>query len=280
MMNCISVDVEDYFHPSEVQRTVDPSTWDSLPSRVCESTQEVLDQMARHGIQGTYFILGWVAERYPAIVRRIAGAGHEIACHSHLHRLVYDLTPGQFREDTARAVKAIEDACGQSPRAYRAPSFSITRRSLWALDILASLGFRYDSSIIPVQHDRYGITGAPRFPYRIETPSGPILEVPVATVRLMGGHIAPAGGGGYLRMLPYSYSAAAIRRLNWVENQPACLYYHPWEVDLQQPRLASGWIARSRTYLGLAGMPRKLDHLMREFSFSTLSNVYPLEAVR
>ncbi len=278
--NCLSVDVEDYYHPSEIQRTVPQSDWTRLPSRVEAATLQTLDQLAAHNVRGTFFILGWVAEHHPALVRRIAEAGHEVGCHSHLHRLVYELTPEQFRDDTACAVKAIEDACGQRPRAYRAPSFSVNKKSFWALEILVEQGFTHDSSIIPVEHDRYGMADFPRFPKLIDTPSGAILEIPVATVRLPGGHIVPTGGGGYLRMLPYRYTAAGIRQLNLVEGKPACLYYHPWEIDVGQPRIASGTISRLRTYMGLKGMMGKLDRLMREFSFSTLTAVYPLQAFR
>ncbi|MBI5280548.1 MAG: DUF3473 domain-containing protein [Candidatus Solibacter usitatus] len=275
MRNILSVDVEDYFHPSEVQigaqRSVDISAWDRLPSRVEFSTSIVLDLLAAHDTQATFFVLGWVAQRFPALVRRIAAAGHEIACHSYSHRLVYSLSPAEFRADTLRAVAAIQDACGLTPTAYRAPSYSIVQSSLWALDILAELGFTADSSIYPIRHDRYGIPGHPRGPHRLHTPSGPILEVPPATVRLSPSRTIPVGGGGYLRLLPYRFSAAGIRTINRDDSFPACIYFHPWELDPAQPRLASSPISRLRTYLGLASMPRKLHRLLSDFQFSTLS---------
>jgi polysaccharide deacetylase family protein (PEP-CTERM system associated) len=171
-------------------------------------------------------------------------------------------------------VAAIENACGVTPRVYRAPSYSITQESMWALEILVEEGFVSDSSIYPIAHDRYGIPGSFRHPHTIETPAGPIREFPIATVRLSKGRIAPIGGGGYLRLLPYRYTSAGIRKLNRDEQQPACIYFHPWEIDPDQPRLASGLIARLRTYTGVKGMARKLDRLLTEFQFSTLSRVY------
>lgn len=273
MRNILSVDVEDYFHPSEVQRSVDPSRWESLPSRVCDATAAVLDLLAEHDTLATFFILGWVAERHPALVRRIAAAGHEVACHSYAHSLVYDLSPAQFKADTLRAVAVISDACGLRPTAYRAPSYSITRRSLWALEILAECGFTTDSSIYPIHHDRYGIPGHLRHAHLIRTPAGDIIEVPPATARLSASRIVPVGGGGYLRMLPYAYTAAGIRRLNLDESAAACVYFHPWELDAGQPRLASSFVSRARTYLGLTAMRSKLSRLMREFDFSTLQAV-------
>ncbi|PYT29323.1 MAG: polysaccharide deacetylase family protein [Acidobacteria bacterium] len=274
MRNAISVDVEEYFHPSEVEKSLHTDQWTSLPSLVEPHTRRVLEIFDRHGVKGTFFILGWVAQRQPALVREIAARGHEIACHSFSHRLVYNLTPADFREDTQHAVRAIEDACGITPRAYRAPSYSITRRSLWALEILAECGFTHDSSIYPIQHDRYGIPGFGRHAQTLSTPSGLIVEVPIATVRLSERIIAPVGGGAYLRLLPYRYTAAGIRRINHYDQQPACVYFHPWELDPGQPRVASGWVSRVRTYGGLRSMAGKLERLLSDFEFTTLIAVY------
>ncbi|GIU74162.1 MAG: polysaccharide deacetylase [Bryobacteraceae bacterium] len=275
MTNILTIDVEDYFHPTEVQRTVDPARWDSFPSRVEEATAIVLDLLDAAGVRATFFILGWVAARRPALVRRIAEAGHELGCHSFAHALVFSLTPQQFRRDTEMAVDAIAQAAGIRPRAYRAPSFSITARSFWALEVLAECGIQTDSSIYPVRHDRYGVPDHPFFPHRLQTPSGTILEVPPAAVPLHAGRNAPAGGGAYLRLLPYSYVASSIRLLNHVHRAPACLYLHPWEFDTAQPRLASGLLARLRTYLGLRTMGPKLARLMSEFPFGPLGEVCP-----
>lgn len=274
MRNALTVDVEDYFHPTEIQRRIGPSEWRGLPSRVERATAEVLALLDSRQVRATFFILGWVAERFPGLARTIATAGHEIACHSYAHQLVFELSPEAFRADTERAKQAIEDACGVSPRAYRAPSYSITRNCMWALDILGELGFTIDSSIYPIHHDRYGIPGFSRHAVTLETASGRLLEIPPATVQLSPSRIAPVGGGGYLRLLPLRYTAAGIRRINAEERQPACIYFHPWEIDTGQPKLASGWIARARTYAGVPGMRRKLLGLMDQFEFSTISTVY------
>ena len=278
LRNIISVDVEEYFHPTELARYVHADQWNSLPSLVEPQTQRVLEVFERQGVKGTFFVLGWVARRHPRLIAEIAARGHEVGCHSFSHSLVYDLTPTQFLEDTKRAIGAIEDACGITPCAYRAPSYSITRNSLWALEILVQCGFTHDSSIYPIQHDRYGIPGFGRHARTLATPAGPIVEVPIATVQLSDRAVAPVGGGAYLRLLPYRYTAAGIRRINQSEQQPACMYFHPWELDPEQPRLARGWVSRLRTYGGLSSMAGKLDRLVSDFEFSTLSAVHTASA--
>jgi len=274
MTNILTVDVEEYFHPTEIQNAITRSALSSMPARAEVGLRVILDLLAEHNTRATFFIVGWVAWRQPKLVREILAAGHEIGCHGSEHRLIYDLTPAQFRFDTLEAIRAIEDCCGMSPKAYRAPSFSITKDSLWALDVLAECGFTHDSSIYPVLHDRYGIPGFGRFAQVISTPSGPILEVPVTTVRLSS-RIVPGGGGAYLRLLPYRYAAAAIRRVQRVDNRPACLYVHTWELDTDQPRLATNIVSHVRTYAGLKSMRWKMQRLLKEFPFSTLTNVYP-----
>ena len=274
MINILTVDVEEYFHPSEVQHLWSMEDWPSLPSRVDEQTERVLELLARHGTRATFFVVGWVAERHPRLLRRIRGAGHEIGCHSYAHRLVYSLTPDEFKKDTLRAVAAIRDATGVTPRIYRAPSYSITSESLWALEILVECGFQCDSSIFPIVHDRYGIPGFERQTHYFQTPAGRILEIPVAT-REMGRTTIPVAGGAYLRLLPYRFTAAGVRRINRLEQRPACIYFHPWELDARQPRLASGFISRLRTYTGMGGMERKLTRLLTDFQFSSIHSVYP-----
>ena len=271
MTNAFTIDVEDYFHPSEVSKSVPMTRWPTLDPRVEVGTDILLKELESAGARATFFILGWVAARHSHLIRRIAEAGHEIGCHSHLHGLVYDMSTSAFRNDLMQARGAIEDACGVAPRAYRAPSYSIVKKSLWALEILVECGFTHDSSIFPIVHDRYGIPGAERFVHTIVTPSGPIIEAPVATVKLRSGRIAPVGGGAYLRLFPYTYTAAGIRRLNHVEHQPACIYVHPWELDPDQPRLASGIVSRLRTYSGLRTVREKIRRLLAEFSFAPLT---------
>jgi polysaccharide deacetylase family protein (PEP-CTERM system associated) len=275
MLNALTVDVEEYFHPTEVRSSADLSQWTLLPSRLEQQTNVVLELLERHRVRATFFILGWVADHHPGVVRQIANAGHEIGCHSYAHELIYDLTPQIFRRETERAVRAIEGACGVTPRVYRAPSYSITERSLWALEILVECGFTHDSSIYPIYHDRYGIPGFGRHAQTLQTPSGPILEIPIATVQLSADRVAPVGGGGYLRLLPYCYTAAGLRRINGTEKQPACIYFHPWELDTEQPRLARGVVARLRTYSGLKSVSGKLERLVGDFRFSTVGEVYP-----
>ena len=275
MINALTIDVEEYFHPAEIQHSVSIASWSSLPSRIEVQTARILEILDRHSISATFFILGWVAEHSPEVVRRIVQAGHEIGCHSYGHQTVYTLSPQQFRQDTVRAIEAIENAAGITPRVYRAPSYSITSRSLWALEILVECGFECDSSIVPVAHDRYGIPGFSRHPCVIDTPAGPILEIPVATTVLATGTVVPVGGGGYLRLLPYRYTAAGIRRTNRLESRPVCVYIHPWEIDPDQPRIASGMVSRLRTYAGLGTMEKKFTQLVKEFRFSTLTTVYP-----
>jgi polysaccharide deacetylase family protein (PEP-CTERM system associated) len=275
MINALTIDVEEYFHPTEVQRSPSTDGWSTFPSRIMPEIDRVLELLDRHSVSATFFILGWVAEKSPQVVRKIVQAGHEIGCHSYAHQLVYLLTPEQFRDDTLRAVDAIENAGGVTPRVYRAPCYSITSRSLWALEILVECGFDRDSSIYPISHDRYGIPGFSRHPRVLNTPSGSILEIPVATTELTKGTIVPVGGGGYLRLLPYRYTAAGIRRTNRFENQPVCIYFHPWEIDPGQPRITCGLVSRLRTYTGLGTMETKLDRLLTDFQFSTIGNVYP-----
>jgi polysaccharide deacetylase family protein (PEP-CTERM system associated) len=278
MLNALTVDVEEYFHATEVQNALGVKQWDVLPSRIEHQLWNTLQILDRNNVSATFLVLGWIAERYPKLVRAIASAGHEIGCHSYAHQLVYDLSPGEFRSDTLRAVHTIQDACGVTPRIYRAPSYSITRKSLWALEILAECGFTHDSSIFPITHDRYGIPGSDRRAHLVKTPSGPIFEVPVATVALADENVLPLGGGGYLRLLPYRYFSAGIRRANQRENLPACIYFHPWEIDPDQERLPLDLISRLRTYTGLSGMQKKIERLLDEFSFSTISAVYPYPA--
>ncbi len=274
MLNALSVDVEESFHASEIQSSIALSGSLTLPSRIERQTRKVLELLESHKARATFFILGWVAEQVPALVREIVHAGHEIGCHSYAHQLIYNLTPTEFEADTKRAVSAIENACGIRPIIYRAPSYSITAQSLWALEILVQCGFTHDSSIYPVSHDRYGIPGFSRFPQSLTTPSGSIYEIPIATAQLSATVVAPVGGGGYLRLLPYRYTAAGIRRINNIDLQPACIYFHPWELDPEQPQFPCGTLARIRTYSGLRGMGSKLARLLTDFRFSSLMAVH------
>jgi polysaccharide deacetylase family protein (PEP-CTERM system associated) len=273
MWNALSVDVEETFQATEVGLPQD--RWESFSGRVVDQTRRVLELFEKREVSATFFILGWVAHKWPHLVREIVMAGHEIGCHSYAHRLVYHLTRDEFFHDTRDAVSAIADACGAPPRIYRAPSYSITADSIWALEILAEQGFTHDSSIYPIFHDRYGIENFGRFARPVTTPSGTIMEIPVATVQV-GSRMLPVGGGGYLRLLPYRYTAAGVRRLNERDGQPACIYFHPWELDAGQPRLPVGAVARLRTYRGLGGMEAKIDSLISEFRFRSITGIFPM----
>jgi polysaccharide deacetylase family protein (PEP-CTERM system associated) len=270
MKNALTVDLEDYFHVSAYSGKVRIEEWDSYPSRVAANTDRLLSLLAENNCLATFFVLGWVAEKKPEIVARVAAAGHEIACHSLLHRSVFNLTPQEFREDTHRAKAVIEDATGKQVRGYRAPSFSVIEKSFWALNILVEEGFQYDSSIFPVEHPSYGVPNAPRTPYWINTASGRILEFPMPTVKI-GSKRSPIGGGAYLRFLPYSYTRWAIRHLNQHESFPVCVYIHPWELDPEQPRLGGNLSTRARHYFGLGGTEAKLKKLLRDVEFCPLA---------
>jgi polysaccharide deacetylase family protein (PEP-CTERM system associated) len=280
MKNALTIDLEDYFHVSAYSQQVRMEDWDSYPSRVERNTDRLLELLAERNCLATFFVLGWVAEKKPEVVARVAAAGHEIACHSMLHRSIFDLSPREFREDTRRAKAVIEQTTGKRVVGYRAPSFSVTKRSFWALDILVEEGFSYDSSIFPVEHPSYGIPDAPRTPYWINTPSGPILEFPMPTLAL-GTRRSPIGGGAYLRLLPYSYTLRSIRYLNQHEKLPVCVYVHPWELDPAQPRMGGSLTARARHYFGLGGTETKLRKLLRDLEFCPLGaltdQVRPLE---
>jgi polysaccharide deacetylase family protein (PEP-CTERM system associated) len=266
--NVLSVDVEDYFHVEAFSDVVDRSEWERYASRVEANTQRLLDLLDERRVEGTFFILGWVAERFPGLVREIVRRGHEPACHSHWHRLIYRLSPSEFREDTLRAKEAIEQAAGQAVVGYRAPSYSITAQSLWALELLAEAGFEYDSSIFPIRHDMYGIPDAPRHPVRIVTPAGPILEFPITTFRWVSRQNLPVGGGGYLRVLPFWYTRMGVERAA-ADGVPLIVYVHPWEIDPDQPRLSGRLRSRLRHYTNLSQMAARLRRLLELKRFTS-----------
>jgi polysaccharide deacetylase family protein (PEP-CTERM system associated) len=282
--NIASADIEDYFQVEAFASSIDRSTWHSYPCRVESNTHRLLDLFDECSVKGTYFILGWVAERFPRLVREIADRGHEVGCHSYWHRRIYTLTPGEFREDTQRAKNVLEQASGAAICGYRAPSFSITSQSMWAFDVLAELGFAYDSSVFPVSHDVYGMPGAPRTPFVVKTQSGAVVEYPMATFRVAGERNFPVGGGGYLRIFPFWYTALGVRRA-WREGVPVVSYIHPWEIDPDQPRLGGPLKSRLRHYTNLsktAGRWRKLVQLgpFSSFRDSRLAESAPLHDLK
>ncbi|MET0269498.1 MAG: XrtA system polysaccharide deacetylase [Sphingomonas sp.] len=272
MRNALSVDVEDWFQVGAFEHAVDRADWAALKPRVERNSDAVLRLFAEEGVKGTFFTLGWVAERHPALIRRIVDAGHEIASHGWDHARVFTLTPQGFRADIARARAAIEDAGGVAVTGYRAPSFSIDARTPWAHGVLAEAGYAYSSSVAPVKHDHYGWPEAPRFAFR-PVAGAALVELPVTTVRVAGATLA-AGGGGFFRILPYGFSRWAIARVNGVEGRPAVFYFHPWEIDPGQPRVGHAPLrSRLRHYTGLRAMEGKLRRLIRRFEWGRVDAV-------
>jgi len=268
----MSVDVEEHFQVSAFEQTVSRDTWSAQPSRVRDNTLRLLDLFDELGIRVTFFVLGWVGERHPALVREMADRGHEVASHGYSHRLVYRQTEDEFRRETARSRSRLQDASGQPVLGYRAASFSIGWKNLWALDVLAETGFRYDSSLFPIVHDRYGIPGAPRTIREVKTPAGAtLIEIPPSTIRVLG-RPWPVGGGGYLRLFPWALTRWAFQRLNR-EGMPAIVYVHPWEVDPEQPRVRAPALSRFRHYTGLRTTAGKLRRLACTFRFGTVRDV-------
>jgi polysaccharide deacetylase family protein (PEP-CTERM system associated) len=271
IVNAMTIDVEDYFHVSVFDGLLPRHSWSQLESRVCANTERLLRIFEDTGTRATFFVLGLVAERYPSLVRTIADAGHEIASHGYGHRLVYDLTRRAFRDDIRRSKDLLESATGVPVLGYRAPSYSVTPRSLWALDVMIEEGFRYDASIFPIHHDRYGIPTSPRRPYLLQR-ERLLVEAPGSTVRC-GPLNLPIGGGGYFRILPYAWTRWGIRRLNQAERSPAIFYLHPWEIDSEQPRLAAPLLGRFRHYYNLSKTEPRLRALLDEFAFAPLISV-------
>ena len=279
LVNAMSVDVEDYFQVSAFAGHIDRDDWERMPRRVERNTDRVLALFGDHGVRATFFVLGWVAERHPDLVRRIVAGGHELASHGYAHRRIGEQSPESFRDDVRRARLLLEDVSGVEVRGYRAPSFSVGTETLWAFEVLAEEGYRYSTSIYPIHHDHYGLPDAPRFQFRAGGGHG-IREIPVTTLRLFGRNL-PCGGGGYFRLLPYGLSRWAMRRVNRVEGQPCMFYFHPWEIDPGQPvQRGVSPKTRIRHYVNLRGMERKLNAVLADFEWDRIDRVFPLERVR
>jgi len=272
VVNAMTIDVEDYFQVSAFDHVVSRDQWETLESRVCGNTERLLNIFENAGVKGTFFVLGWVANRFPDLVRRIARAGHEIASHGYAHRLIYEQTPAAFREDVKRAKGLLEQVSGQPVNGYRAPSYSVREDTLWAIDVLVEEGHTYDASVYPIHHDRYGMPNAPRHPYVAAGRTGTILEAPGSTIRF-GSVNFPVGGGGYFRLLPYAWTRMGIARINRAEGRPAIFYLHPWEIDPDQPRFNPGLIGRFRHYRNLTKTEGRLRALLSDFQFAPLNSV-------
>lgn len=273
-VNAMTVDVEDYFQVSAFEKHIARAEWEKLDCRVQQNTERILALFGELDVSATFYVLGWIAERFPQLVRQIVDAGHELASHGYSHVRVVDQTPQQFMQDVTRTKKLLEDTGGQAVVGYRAASYSIGADNLWALDVLGDTGHQYSSSIYPIRHDLYGMPEAPRFPFRIR--QGGILEIPVTTVTIWGRKI-PCGGGGYFRLFPYAFSRWAIRRVNNLDHQPSIFYFHPWEIDFAQPRIDGiGMKTRFRHYLNLEKMEGRLSRLLSDFSWDRVDRVYSI----
>ena len=272
IINAMSVDVEDYFQVSAFEKHISRNDWDAMQCRVDGNTHRILDIFASNNVHATFFTLGWVAKRYPELVKRIVSEGHELASHGFSHMRVMQQTPQEFREDIVSAKKLLEDISGVEIKGYRAPSYSIGKKNLWALDILYETGHRYSSSIYPIKHDLYGIPGAPRFVHHYC--DGKLLEIPITTIQLWGKTI-PCGGGGFFRLYPYSLSKWAIRRVNNIDQKPAVFYFHPWEIDPQQPRQTQANMkSKFRHYLNLERMEARIIRMLTDFKWAPMDQVY------
>ena len=271
IVNAMSVDVEDYFHVSAFEGHIRREDWDRLPCRVESNVDRILDLFERHDVKTTFFVLGWVAERYPKLVEDIVGRGHELASHGYNHVRVHHQSRAEFRDDVERAKKLLEDLSGSAVHGYRAASYSIGEKTLWAHDELQEAGYTYSSSVYPIHHDLYGMPGAPRFPFRHNGDG--ILEIPISTARVAGVNM-PSGGGGYFRLMPYALFRAAIRRIHRRDQKPCVFYFHPWEVDADQPRQDVGWKAKFRHYLNLDRMEQRIGRLLRDFEWDRIDRVF------
>ncbi len=273
-LNALTCDVEEHFQVAAFEGTIARSDWASQPSRVVDNTNRVLDLFARRQVKGTFFVLGCIAERYPPLVRRIVADGHELASHGYDHTRLYEFTPERLREDVTRTKRLLEDTGGVEVRGYRAPSYSIDARNLWALDVLHESGHRYSSSIYPIRHDLYGMPEAPRFAHRPR--AGGILEIPVTTVEIAGRRL-PCGGGGYFRLLPYGVFRRMLARVHAADRQPGVFYFHPWELDPDQPRVAGASLrSRFRHYTNLRTMEQRVDRLLTDFAWGRMDEVYDI----
>lgn len=273
MLNALTIDVEDYYQVSGFESHIRFEQWSNYESRVMGNTWRILELLHFHQVKATFFVLGWIAERYPQMVLAIHKEGHEIASHGYRHRLLYNLSQEEFRQDTGRSKGILEDLCGAPVIGYRAPSYSIIQKTLWAVEILHELGFRYDSSVFPIHHDRYGIPDASRFAYYHFLSEGrKLLEFPLSTVRLLGRNV-PVAGGGYLRLFPYRFIQWGIGRINERENAPAIVYLHPWEIDPSQPRINGARLSRFRHYLNLDKTESRFRQLLRDFRFAPLQRL-------
>ncbi len=272
MLNAFTIDLEEYFQVSKFEGVIPRESWEQMPSRVRSNTIRILELLSEYHCTATFFTVGWVAEKYPDLIREIASEGHEIASHSYWHRRVSDLTPDEFQRDIRRCKAVLEDASGKPVEAFRAPTYSIIKSSQWAWDVLLAEGFKVDSSVFPIRHHRYGNHDSERFPHKIYREGGALIEVPLSTVRF-GGSNFPIIAGGYLRFLPYSVTKFGIQRLNTVDQKPAVIAFHPWELDPHHPMPEVGVLKRIRHKINIDSTEIKLRQALADFKFGSLQAV-------
>ncbi len=273
MLNALTIDLEDYYHVTAFDHIIGRHNWENMESRIEVILEKILLILDSYSVKATFFVLGWVAERHPILIRTIVNQGHEIASHGYNHKMITDHSQESFKEDIQKTTKILEDITDAKIKGYRAPTFSINASSLWALNILMEQGYSYDSSIFPIRHDRYGIPNARRFPHIIKLEeSGDIKEFPPSTIKLLKWNL-PIAGGGYLRLFPLKFIEWGIKRINNLEKQPAVIYLHPWEFDPEQPRIPTNRLCRFRHYVNLGTTEKKLRHLIEKFRFTTLNKL-------
>ncbi len=271
MKNILTVDVEEWFHPEALQHRFPPETWPNQPARIEPLMERLLDLFEEHGARATFFVLGWVAEHHAPLVRQMVERGHEVATHSYGHRMADKLEPERFKEDLNRSIEILQDITGKNILGFRAPTFSVSKKTFWVFDVLAEAGLRYDSSIYPIWHDRYGVPQAPRFVFEVQTHKGAkILEFPMPTLRFFGKNF-PFGGGGYLRLFPLRFTTMAIRHFN-KSGHPAIIYMHPWEFDTDQPKVAMGRLQSLRHYGNIGRNFQKVTALLKSFKWTNFQN--------
>ena len=272
MLNAFSIDLEEYFQVSKFEHMIKPEQWGDLPARVRSNTIRILELLDEHDTKATFFTVGWIAERYPDLIREIAQCGHEVASHSYWHRRVSDLTPEVFKEDTHRCKNVLEDISGQEVVAFRAPTYSIIKSSQWAWDVLIEEGFKTDSSVFPINHARYGNPDSDRFVHKIERTSGTLNEFPLSTVKF-GANNIPIVSGGYLRFFPYAFTKYGIKKINQVEAKPAVIAFHPWELDVHHPMPDVSTLKKVRHKVNINTTEKKLQKLLNDFKFGTIQDV-------
>lgn len=276
IVNALSIDVEDWYQVTLFRHIIKPEIWHLCESRVEKNVDKILNILNEKSVKATFFILGWIAKKHPSLVKKIDKEGHEIGSHGYDHTLIYEQEYQQFRQEMFHCVNTLEEITGKKVLGFRAPTYSISTKNPWVWDVLLELGFKYDSSLFPVKHDIYGIMSTPRFPCKVSVDGSYLLEFPLSTIRIKNRNI-PIAGGGYLRLFPYIFIKKSIHHVNEKEKQPILIYFHPWEIDVDQPRVKTGILRRFRHYGNIAFNEHKIRRLLKDFQFTTIKQILGLE---